>query len=88
MITKGVAKPLPGQVVEEEIGGGVEGGREVAKADEDVGHRARHRLGYWGNIFKSKFASQLKKGNLAVLQRLARERLEEVGYDLNMKAVC
>ena len=46
MIIKGVAEPLPGHVVEEEVCGGVEGGREMAQADEGVGHCARHRLGY------------------------------------------
>ena len=46
VIVKGVAEPLPGHVVEEEIGGGVQGGREVAQPDEGVGHCARHRLVY------------------------------------------
>ena len=30
----------------------------------------------------------IENDHLAVLHRLAREHLEEVGYDLNMKAVC
>ena len=45
MISKCVSEPLPGDIVEEEVGRGVQGGRQVAQADEDIRHGAGHRLG-------------------------------------------
>ena len=45
MISERVSEPLPGDKVEEEVGGGVEGGRQVAETNEDIRHGAGHRLG-------------------------------------------
>ena len=45
VISERVPEPLPGDEVEEEVGGGVEGGRQVAETNEDIRHGAGHRLG-------------------------------------------
>ena len=45
VISECVSEPFPGDIVEEEVSGRVQGGRKVAQADEDIRHGAGHRLG-------------------------------------------
>ena len=42
VISECVSEPFPRDIVEEEVGGGVQGCRQVAQADEDIRHGAGH----------------------------------------------
>ena len=50
VISERVPEPLPRDIVEKEVRGRVQGGRQVAEADEDIRHGAGHRLGKFSFI--------------------------------------